>query len=122
MKNCGLGTIGRNIFSLISIACILLPLNVLASEGGTGHYQPGTAATLIDLAPSKSGWVVSPIYLHYEGDVGSSQDIQVAGLDTVGMNAKIDVMMLGGLYSFAQPVLGATYSFGAYVPYVWMTV
>jgi hypothetical protein len=122
MKTCRISMIRRNIFVLVSIASILLPLNTLASEGGAGHYLPGAVATLIDLAPSKPGWVVEPIYLHYEGDVDPAQQIPVAGVDTLGMNAKLDVLMLGGLYSFKQPVLGATYSVGAYLPYVWMTV
>ena len=44
------------------------PHAALATEGGTGHYVPGGIATLIDLAPTKPGWVVEPIYLHYEGN------------------------------------------------------
>lgn len=122
MKNCRTSTIRRNIFVFVSVACILLPLSALASEGGAGHYLPGTIGTLIDLAPTKSGWVVEPIYLHYEGDVDASKQIPVAGLATAGMNAKLDVLLLGGLYSFEQPVLGATYSVGAFLPYVWMDV
>lgn len=112
----------RNLFSLVIIACMFAPVSALASEGGAGHYMPGTVATLIDLAPTKSGWVIEPIYLHYEGDVEASKHIPVAGLSTVGMNADLDVMLLGGLYSFKKPVLGATYTVGAYLPYVWMTV
>lgn len=122
MKNCRITTIRLNIFVLAAIASILLPLNTLASEGGAGHYMPGTVATLIDLAPTKPGWVVEPIYLHYEGDVDASKHIPVAGLNTLGMNAQLDVLLLGGLYSLNHPVLGATYSVGAYLPYVWMTV
>jgi len=122
MKICRIGTIRRIIFVLVTIACILLPLNGLASEGGAGHYMPGAVATLIDLPPTKPGWVVEPIYLHYEGDVDSSKHVPAAGLDTVGMDAKLDVLLLVGLYSLKQPVLGATYSFGASLPYVWMTV
>ena len=122
MKTCRISTIRRSIFALVTIACILLPLNGLASEGGAAHYLPGTIGTLIDLAPTKPGWVVEPIYLHYEGDVDASKHIPVAGLNTLGMNGKLDVLLLGGLYSLNQPVLGATYSFGAYLPYVWMTV
>jgi len=102
--------------------CIFFPFNVMATEGGSGHYIPGTVATLIDLAPTKPGWVVEPIYLHYDGDAGTSQEIPVAGLDTLGASAELDVLLAGGLYSFATPVFGATYSVGAYLPLVWMSV
>jgi len=119
--NCRIATIRRIIFALIAV-CILLPLNALALEGGAGHYLPGAVATVIDLVPTKAGWVFEPIYLHYEGDVDASQHVPVAGLNTLGMSAKLDVALLGGFYSFEKPVLGATYSIGTFLPYVWMTV
>ncbi len=122
MKTCRISAIRRNIFAIVTIASILLPLNTMASEGGAAHYMPGTIGTLIDLAPTKPGWIVEPTYLHYEGDVDAAQEIPVAGVDTLGMSANLDILLLGGLYSLNQPVLGATYSFGAYLPYVWMTV
>ena len=40
------------------------PYAALATEGGMGHYVPGGIATLIDLAPTKPGWVVEPMYQH----------------------------------------------------------
>ena len=33
-----------------------------AEEGGTGHYVPGSVATLIDVAPTQPGWVLQPLY------------------------------------------------------------
>jgi len=122
MKTCRTRTIRRNIFALVTIASILLPLNGLASEGGAGHYLPGAVATAIDLVPTKSGWVIEPVYLHYEGDVDASKQVPVAGLTTAGMNGKLDVLLLGGFYTFEKPVLGAKYSVGSFLPYVWMTV
>jgi len=122
MKNRKIRTFRRNIFAFATIVCSLLPLNVLASEGGAGHYLPGAVATVIDLVPTKSGWVIEPVFLHYEGDVDASKHVPVAGLDTLGMSAKLDVALLGGFYSFDKPVLGATYSIGTFLPYIWMTV
>jgi len=104
------------------IACLLVPLSVSASEGGTGHYVPGAVATMIDLAPTQPGWVIEPIYLHYEGDADLSKQIPVAGIDVFGLKATSDVLLAGGFYTFDQLVLGAHYSVGAMLPYVWMTV
>jgi len=125
MKMNGTGTVRQKAVGalvLLIITCSLFPLGAVATEGGSGHYFPGTVATLIDLAPTKPGWVIEPVYLHYEGDVTASKQIPVAGLTTTGMDASLDILILGGLYSFSQPVLGATYSVGAYLPYVSMTV
>ena len=103
-------------------AGLFISAPALASENGSGHYLPGTAATIIDMAPTKPGWVVEPIYLHYQGDVNGADQVPVAGLDTLGMDAKLDVLLAGGFYTLPQPVLGARYSVGAYLPYIWMTV
>jgi hypothetical protein len=114
--------IARLVAGLGIIACLLMPAGATASEGGSGHYLPGAVATLIDLAPTQPGWVIEPIYLHYQGDVGSSKEIPIAGLDAVGLKATTDVLLAGGFYTFKQPVLGASYSVGALLPYVWLTV
>ena len=52
-------------YTLIAIIVTTLPMQ--AEEGGTVHYVPGGAATLIDLPPTKAGWVIEPIYLHRSG-------------------------------------------------------
>lgn len=93
-----------------------------AAEGGMGHYLPGGTATLIDLAPAKPGWVIEPMYLHYEGNASASKAIPIAGTLAAGIEAQSDAVLLGGLYTFETPVLGAHYSAGAYVPYVNLSV
>jgi hypothetical protein len=93
-----------------------------AEEGGTGHYVPGGAATLIDLPPTKAGWVIEPVYLHYAGDASASRQIPVGGLLAGGLDARSDAFTLGGLYTFEKPILGAHYSVAAFAPYLWMRV
>jgi hypothetical protein len=107
---------------LASITFLLVPSVVTASEGGTGHYVPGAVATMIDLAPTQPGWVIEPIYLRYEGDADLSEAIPLAGIDVFGVRATSDALILGGFYTFEQPLLGAHYSVGAMLPYVWMSV
>ncbi len=95
---------------------------VLAEEGGAGRYLPGNAATLIDLPPTKAGWVFESIYLRYDGDASASGTFPNAGLVTAGLDASSDAFILGGLYTFGIPVLGSNFSMGAFVPYLWMDV
>jgi hypothetical protein len=96
------------------------PLN--AEEGGAGHYVPGGLATLIDLPPTQPGWVVQPLFLHYEGESSRSRAFPVAGVITGALEVKSDVFAPGVIYTFEPMVLGAYYSVGAYLPYVWMDV
>ena len=112
----------RTVAGLGIAVCTLMPMGAGASEGGTGHYLPGAVATLIDLAPTQPGWVIEPIYLRYEGDADLADAIPIAGIDVFGLKATSDVLIVGGFYTFEQPVLGAHYSVGAMAPYVWMTV
>jgi hypothetical protein len=93
-----------------------------AEEGGTGHYAVGGVATLIDAAPTQPGWTVQPLFLHYDGDFSGSSSVPVGGVISTGLEATIDAVTLGGLYTFGQTVLGAHYSVGVYVPYIWMEV
>lgn len=110
--------------SHITLAALVLALvsPVLAEEGGAGRYVPGNAATLIDLPPTKAGWVFESIYLHYDGDASASGTFPNAGLVTAGLDASSDAFILGGLYTFETPVLESHYSMGVFVPYLWMDV
>lgn len=111
----------RRALLLLALA-FSLPLASLAAEGGAGHYLPGGLATLIDLPPTKPGWVVEPIYLHYSGDTSASTQIPIAGTVGAKLEADSDAALLGGLYTFEPTLLGAHYSIGAYLPYIWITV
>lgn len=84
--------------------------------------MPGTLATLIDLAPTKPGFVIEPIYLHYGGEASASRSFPLVGEATANLEATIDAVLLGGFYTFEPTVLGAHYSVGAFLPYSWVTV
>lgn len=106
------------------IAVLILSLisPILAEEGGASRYVPGNAATLIDLPPTKAGWVFESIYLHYNGNASASGSFSNAGLVTTGLDATSDAMILGGLYTFETPVLESHFSMAAFFPYLWMDV
>lgn len=111
-------------FRVIAALAVILIVSSTsyAEEGGSGHYVPGSVATLIDLAPTQPGWVIQPLFLHYEGDINGSKNVPVAGFISTGLEATVDSFVLGGFYTFEQPVLGAHYSAGLYLPYVEMEV
>jgi hypothetical protein len=101
---------------------VLTPGLLHAEEGGAGHYTPGGAATLIDLLPTKPGFILQPIYLYYKGDAEASRTYPVAGKITANLHATSNAFTLGALYTLAPRVLGAHYTVGVYVPYVWKDV
>ncbi len=109
-KNCRLIAVG--LFFSASLA--------LAEEGGGGHVAPGGVATLIDAAPTRNGWVLEPIFVHYDGGFSAFKELPIGGLKSLGLNANVDTLTLGALYTFDKTVWGAHYSAGAFVPYAWM--
>jgi hypothetical protein len=109
--------IGRSVVVPVLLAYTLAS-GLRAEEGGVGHVVPGSAATIIDLVPTEAGFIVQPIYLHYEGDASASTGVPIIGKVAASLNAKSDVALLGGFYTFEQTVLGAHYSVGSFVPYM----
>jgi hypothetical protein len=113
----------KRIFSsLILLAFPLAPIAAFAEEGGAGRVLPGGASTLIDLPPTKPGWVVETMFLNYQGDASVRRSFPIAGLLSAGLDARSDAFTLGGLYTLEPTLLGAHFSLGAFLPYVWMKV
>lgn len=92
-----------------------------ASEGGTTHVLPGANATLIDQPPTTPGWFFKPMYLNYSGS--ASVNIPTAAGVTSSLDARANTFVLGGGYTFQEPVLGgAHYSVAAFLPYTWLDI
>lgn len=94
------------------------PLASLAAEGGVTHIIPGSAATLIDLPPTRPGWVVEGMYLNYKGDASAEKLFPIAGTIAAGLSAESNAFLLGSFYTFESKVLGAHYTVGAFLPWV----
>lgn len=107
---------------LQSVIALGIAAQVCAEEGGASRYVPGNSATMIDLPPTKAGWAVETMYLHYEGDASVSNTFPNAGLITAGLDASSDAWITGAFYTFEAPVLDAHYSVGAFLPYMWLDV
>jgi len=97
-------------------ALVLAVPGGLAEEGGSGHYVPGGAATILDLPPTTPGFTFQALGLHYDGDVAVQRSVPIAGTVAAGLDARADIVTLGALYTFEERVLGAVYTAGAYVP------
>ena len=104
-------------FLIASCGVVVFAASLTAEEGGTGHYAPGSLATLIDLPPTQPGWIVQPLFLHYDGEADRSLAFPLAGVVTAGLNATSDVFAVGALYTLKPKVLGAYYTVGAYMPF-----
>ena len=110
------------VFLFLVVLSFQLPVSGSAEEGGAGHYLPGAAATLVDVAPSQSGWVIQPQYLYYDAEFDGTKTVPVGGLVSTGLDVRVDSVTIGGVYSAETKIFGATYSAGVYVPFVWIDV
>jgi hypothetical protein len=95
---------------------LVMPPAASAGEGGTTHIIPGAMATLADNAPASApGMFVKPMVMHYNGSV-LAQIPTAAGL-AGNVEATSNTYAVVGGYSFAEKVLGATYTMVAALPY-----
>ena len=94
-----------------------------AEEGGTGHYLPGSMASFIDTAPPKETFLMRLNVVNYDGSVGKTQALPMAGLTTVGLRAKSTGVALTAVWrppvEFAE---GWSYAMTATLPYLWLDV
>jgi len=114
----------RLLFSILLsfYLCLQISAPVNAEEGGAGHYVPGSAATLVDVAPSQSGWVIQPLFLNYEAEFDGTRTISSGGLVSTGLGVSATSVTIGAVYSLENKVMGATYSAGLYLPWLWLDV
>jgi hypothetical protein len=111
-----------NLRAAVAIIGAVLAVPALAGEGGVTHILPGSAATLIDLPPTKPGWIAAGAYLNYQGDASVEELLPIAGSVVAGLDATSNAVLAGGFYTFEPKVLGAYYSVGVLLPYVSMEV
>lgn len=100
----------------VTASIVLATTGGRAEEGGSGYYVPGGAATIVDLPPTTPGFIFQVLGLHYGGEVSVERTLPIAGRIAAGLEARADVVTLGGLYTFEERILGAFYTIGAYVP------
>jgi len=104
------------------VALLISATLAMAEEGGSGHYLPGTFATLIDNGPTRPGWVGLASYTYYSGEAQRSREFPIAGTRTRSLNAETHAGVASVMYTIKPRVLGAHYSVAAAVPVVSLTV
>ena len=106
-----------------ALSTLVLPTLVLAEEGGSGHYAPGSMSSIMDGVPPEETFITRFNFLYYEGDFDGGQQIPIAGLKALGVQA--DSTAVGLTMLWRPPIeLGDcwSYAMSATVPYLWMDV
>jgi hypothetical protein len=104
--------------ALTSIALTMASL-AHGGEGGVSHVQPGSNATLADMAPTQPGSFFKTMYINYKAE--GTRDIPTAAGLAANLSAKANTIALGGGHTFDQTVLGgAHYTVAAFLPYSWI--
>jgi hypothetical protein len=109
------------IFAFTSIALFLASLQIAqGEEGGAGQYLPGAFSSAVDLSPNLPGFAVATDFIFYGGDFSASRTLPVAGRLVAGLDAHVYLWDIAFAYTFKPEVLGAHYTIGISIPYVWM--
>ena len=73
------------LFAVLGIA--LPPGIAMAEEGGSGHYLPGSMASFIDGVPLSETFLMRANIIYYNGSVGPTKQLPIAGQTTLGAEA-----------------------------------
>jgi hypothetical protein len=106
--------------ALGSIVALSFTVTLKAEEGGAGQYLPGAFSSSVDMSPNLPGFAVGTDFLFYNGDFSASRTLPVAGRLVAGLEANVYLWDIAMAYTFEPKVLGAHYTLGLCVPYVWM--
>lgn len=105
---------------LASVVGFIFTSTVKPEEGGAGQYIPGAFSSAIDLSPNTPGFALGTDFLFYGGDFSASRTLPVAGRLVAGLDANVYLWDIAAAYTFEPTLLGAHYTVGVSLPYVWM--
>jgi len=111
-----------NIFKLSIYTLFLSSGSIMAEEGGSGHYMPGSMASFMDGVASEPSFLLRLNYLYYSGEADVT--IPLGGQHVVDMKARSNVL---GITAFWSPEWGIidekwNYAMSATIPVVDMDV
>jgi len=108
---------------LFFLLLALLPGVAMAEEGGSGHYLPGSMASFIDGVPLKETFLLRANVIYYNGSVGASKQVWIAGQTTLGADATSWGL---GLTTLWRPPLDLgerwSYAMSATIPFLFVDV
>jgi hypothetical protein len=112
----------RNIFRTLIFCALALAPNLLAEEGGSGHYMPGATASFIDLLPGTSSLGYVNQFLYYDGSAGAGKALPILGNVAVDLKPTVYADSSVLFYQTPLQVWGVSYGVAAVIPYVWENV
>ena len=112
MTKSGMGAAGRA--AAVAAAAGLLAGPALGAEGAASHYLPGATGDLLLAVPPAPGLVVADTVWIQSGSVGRAV---LGGQARVGLDLDLVLNLAAGQYTFETPVLGATWTVAAMVPF-----
>lgn len=106
----------RSLFSLL----VVLPALLNAEEGGTGHYLPGSMASLVDGVPPDETFIGRYNFVMWDASMDVNRALPVAGLLTAGADI---TSYANGLTLLWRPPFGEindcwSYAMSMTIPYV----
>ena len=88
--------------------------SVLAEEGGSGHYFPGSMSSFIDGVPQDEELILRLNVLEYAGDFDDDVRVPIAGL--AALDVEVDSVAVGLTGLWRPPIaLGESWSYAAAV-------
>src|SRR5215468_7899328 len=108
----------RTAGAALLVAAVLGPLSSRAEEGGTGHYTPGSNASLIDALPGRPGISVTDWFLFNRSSAQAS--LPVGGIVTATFESRSWENFIAVLDRTDLGLLGGNYAFGAVFPVLWL--
>lgn len=117
----------QSVCGLLSVGIILslcaLTTQVLAEEGGSGHYFPGSISSFIDSVPAEDMIIFRLNVVDYDAEFDSDVAVPIAGVAALDVEVETTVVALTSVWR--PPVeLGEhwSYALGLTVPFVDLTV
>ncbi|WP_052362621.1 transporter [Falsirhodobacter sp. alg1] len=99
---------------LAASVSVLVPGIAFGAEGASSHYLPGTAGDLGFALPPAAGFQFANILWSQSG---AAQKAVVQGNVNLDLDVNVTLDILALTYTLANPVWGATYTFGASLPF-----
>lgn len=82
-------TVLKIIFFSVLVVGQACTTSVLAEEGGSGHYMPGSMASFIDSVPTTPAFLARLNIIAYDGSVSPTFSLPIAGVLYTGVDATI---------------------------------
>ena len=86
-----------NLLKSSLLALVLSSTTLLAEEGASGHYMPGSISSFMDAAPEEGGWILRLNYLNYQGS--ASVPLPFSDKLVANVDAKSNALALTVLWS-----------------------